>query len=134
MSKYDPLSAHLAGRSGREWRASFADLQKVLGFALPKAARASKAWWESQAPTAPARAWTDAGWDVGDVDLARESVVFRKRAAAASDGEAEGASDEPAILKRLELGRGWGMALLAGGVALAAGLGALALRGVLRRK
>jgi hypothetical protein len=43
-------------------------------------------------------------------------------------------TDEPAILKRLDVSPKWGMAIVAGSVALVAGLGALALRGVMRRR
>ena len=42
MSKYDPLSDRLAGHPASEWRANFAELEEVLGFPLPKAARTGR--------------------------------------------------------------------------------------------
>ena len=134
MSKYDPLSARLAGHAGPEWRASFAELEKVLGFSLPKSARTSKAWWKAP----HSRAWTESGWEAAEVDQGAGLVTFRR---AATPGPAENdaapppaVTDEPWILKRLDPSPKWGVALVAGSVALVAGLGALAIRGMLRRK
>jgi len=127
MSKYQPLADRLAAHAGPEWRASLADLEKALGFALPKAAR-GKAWWKSGV-------WSDAGWTA---ELDGGSVTFRRPQAEASPDAATpqlpaASGDEPPILKRLEVGPGWGVALVLGGVAIVAGIGALAFRG-LRRK
>ena len=129
MSKYQPLADRLAAHAGPEWRASLADLEKALGFALPKAAQ-GKAWWKSGV-------WSDAGW-TADLDPAAKAVTFRRPLAeaapeAAASQLAAASSDEPPILKRLEGGPGWGVALVLGGVAIVAGIGALAFRG-LRRK
>jgi hypothetical protein len=137
MSKYQPLSARLAGHAGPEWRATFAELEKVLGFALPKAARNGRAWWKADAG-AHARAWTQAGWTADEVDHAAGMVIFRKTDASADAAMPKAAgppavADEPPILKRLEPGPGWGVALVLGGVAIVAGVGALALRGMMRK-
>jgi hypothetical protein len=139
MSKYDPLSERLSGHSGPEWRASFAELEKVLGFPLPKAARTGRGWWKPEAG-AHARAWTGAGWDAHEVDPTAGHVLFRKaNPGPAAPAVAEDAApkpvasgDEPAIVKSLERPK-WHMALLAGGLALVAGGAALAVRGLMRR-
>jgi hypothetical protein len=127
VSKYEPLSARLAGHAGTEWKASFAELEKALGFALPKAARTG-AWWKKGA-------WIDAGWTAEDLDLVKGRVTFRKVAAALSEPAAglPAVADEPPILKRLEVGPGWGVALVLGGVAIVAGIGALVFRGAKRK-
>jgi hypothetical protein len=142
MSKYDPLSDRLAGHSGPEWRASFAELEEVLGFPLPKAAR-GRTWWKPQAGS-HARAWTDAGWSAHEVDPTAGQVLFRRQdqspllAPAVAEGPlptppaAAAPGDEPAIVKDLERPK-WHMALLAGGLAVVAGGAALALRGLMRR-
>ena len=127
MSKYDPLTKRLAATKGAEWKASFAELEKLLGAPLPKTAKAGKAWWKSDAATLQAKAW--AGWNAEAGDGA---VVFRKAGAAAAP--AVSGDDTPPILKRLEVSPGWGMALVAGGVAVVAGLGALAFRAFGRKK
>ena len=46
MSKYSPLSDFLAQRAEDDWRASFAEVEMVLGASLPKSARqSSSARW-----------------------------------------------------------------------------------------
>jgi hypothetical protein len=140
MSKYNPLAARLAGHQGPEWRASFAELEAVLGFALPKAARTGRTWWKADAG-AHARAWTDAGWTAEGVDPTAGLVTFRRAtplgAAAVEPAPPAKApialGDEPAIVKSLERPT-WQMALVAGGLAVLAGGAALALRGVMRRR
>ena len=79
MGKYDPLSARLAGHAGQEWRASFAELEDVLGFPLPKGARSGKAWWKNDARTPHSRAWADGGWEAAKVDPARRILRPRSR-------------------------------------------------------
>ena len=135
MSKYQPLADRLAARAGPEWRASFADLEKALGFALPKAAKAP-AWWKTGV-------WTDAGW-TAELDPAAGAVTFRKPATKKASAKASSAEpapqppavvgDEPPILKKLDVGPGWGVALVLGGAAIVGGIGALVFRGLSRRK
>ncbi len=132
MSKYDPLSARLAGHAGPGWRASFAELEEVLGFPLPKTARTGKTWWKNDLAAPHARAWTASGWEVVDVDQATGLVTFRKIAAPARPPATM--TDEPAILKRLEAPSKWSLALVAGGLTIAAGLGLFAIRGWTRRR
>lgn len=139
MSKYDPLSARLTGDDGRKWSVTFADLEKLLGFPLPKTARSGKTWWRNTGAQPHQHAWTSSGWEVAEVDPTGARVTFRRITASGLDALQEVAvrvaTDEPAILKRLEASPKWGVAaLVAGGVAVVAGLSALAIRGVMRRK
>jgi hypothetical protein len=48
--------------------------------------------------------------------------------------QAHTADAEPEIVKRLEGGPGWGVALALGGVAVVAGVGALVFRGMARKR
>jgi hypothetical protein len=139
MSKYDPLSARLTGDDGREWSVTFADLEKLLGFSLPKTARSGKTWWRNTGAQPHQQAWVSSGWEVAQVDLAGARVTFRRITASAPDvlqkHPTPVGADQPAILERLEASSKWGVvALVTGGLALVAGLGALAIRGVMRRK
>jgi hypothetical protein len=86
MGKYEPLSAHLDGERSAEWAASFAEVERVLGFPLPASARRHREWWSNQAGAghSQARGWQDAGWQVWKVDLGGEKVVFRRRASPGS--------------------------------------------------
>jgi hypothetical protein len=141
MSKYDPLSARLEGHPQSEWRANFKELEKVLGFPLPKAARSGRAWWKSDAG-AHARAWSDVGWAAHEVDPAAGKVIFRRTTPLGAAAPAEAPppdkapvalGEEPAIVKSLERPK-WHMALVAGGLAVVAGAGALVVRGLMRRR
>jgi hypothetical protein len=136
MSKYDPLSARLAGHAGPEWRASFAELEAALGFPLPKGARTGRTWWKNDAAAPHARAWTTSGWEVAEVDQAQGLVTFRKIAAPARTRPPATitTTDEPAILKRLDATPKWNLALVASGLAIAAGLSLFAIRGWTRRR
>jgi hypothetical protein len=79
--KYAPLRRYLASRTGVE-RLSFAQIERVLGDALPLSARRHAAWWSNEAEGrhVQAHAWMDAGWRVESVDLEAAEVVFGKRA------------------------------------------------------
>lgn len=178
MSKYQPLSTRLSGHEGDEWRATFSDLEQVLGFPLPKGARTGRTWWANDADKSHSRSWAGQGWHVGDIDPMAETVVFRRSAASAAtiqqvaqlqplaegvaveglDREAtlapqaapsvsadSGAGDVPVASARaltvtdepaagaLKLNKHLVGGLVAGGVALVAGLGALAVRRLVRR-
>ena len=139
MSKYNPLSARRARHGEPEWRASFAEIEEVMCFPLPKTARTNRAWWQNTGAQPHQRAWTGGGWEVADVDHAQGHATFRKAQARASAAPAPVASapvavEEPAILKRLEATPKWNLALVTGGLLLAAGLSVFALRGAMRKR
>ncbi|WP_334163629.1 DUF7662 domain-containing protein [Phenylobacterium sp.] len=152
MSKYNPLSDRLAGHPANEWQASFAEIEEVLGFPLPKSARTGKSWWSGM-DKPHARAWSAHGFEA-DVDHARSLVTFRRSETAPAAvatvlppvGEipperVEAPVPAPATVDaatpRAAAGsrhRTLGMAALAaGGVAVVAGLGALLMKGLRRR-
>lgn len=80
MGKYDPLRKHLAGLRLTRWRAAFADIEKVLGFPLPRSAHAYPAWWSNDATGhSHSLAWLEAGWKTQDVDLQNAQVTFAKQ-------------------------------------------------------
>jgi len=77
MSKYDPLHRFFQRLEAEHWRPTFMELERMLGFDLPAGARKKRGWWEaSAAGNSHARAWTDAGWRVQDVDLEQQAVNF----------------------------------------------------------
>jgi len=134
MKKYDLLGLHLGKQAGDEWRASFAELEEVLGFPLPRLAHTSGAWWANEGLKPHNVTWLDAGWKVGEVDRKGQSVVFRRappapQAQVVALGPAE---TIPGVQSngKAKLGAA---ALIGASVALVAGLGAVALRAVRRR-
>ncbi len=80
--KYRRLYAHLCGRRSREWSASFADVEAVLGFQLPFSARMHRPWWANQSRGnghSHALAWITAGWETAQVDMEAETLLFRRK-------------------------------------------------------
>jgi hypothetical protein len=79
MGKYEPLTHYLENRSEEIWDARFSDVERVLGFALPRSAHEYPAWWANQEPGhSQTRGWRDAGWETGGIDLAAKKVRFRR--------------------------------------------------------
>lgn len=80
MSKYDPLERHLLGLDRTvEHRMSFAQIEQIVGCALPPSARTYQAWWANQrgAGHSQAHSWMGAGWHTGELDLKSKCVTFR---------------------------------------------------------
>jgi hypothetical protein len=80
MSKYRNLSSHLASLTAETWTARFREIEKILGFALPKSAYSYPAWWSNQAGPGHSQTagWKAAGWRTGDLDLASQQVTFSR--------------------------------------------------------
>jgi hypothetical protein len=80
MSKYKPLADFLGGHVPDEWRITFDELEKTLGFSLPKAAREKAGWWSNDdpAPKPHAKAWLEAGWKAEVIDPGTGEVIFRR--------------------------------------------------------
>lgn len=80
MSKYEPLTAYLLAKGGRELRLSFGDLESIIGSPLPPSKK-YPAWWSNN-PTnsVMTKAWLAAGYRSEQVDTAGEKVTFRKAA------------------------------------------------------
>lgn len=156
MSKYKPLSDRLSGHQAPQWRASFAELEEVLGFPLPKGARIGRAWWSDEK-----RAWREHGWRADDIDHVGGYVTFRRdgeTTAAVADSvvgmdelQAEapvthGATAPPlppdeavamGTMPRTTLGpmrRAGAAAPIVAGVAVLAGVAALVARNVMRKR
>ena len=81
--KYGRLCEHLRALQETEWRASFAEIEEVLGLDLPASARSRAAWW-SNGGHSQARAWLDAGFRTSELDISRRTVLFRRVVAAGS--------------------------------------------------
>jgi hypothetical protein len=79
MSKYKPLADFLGGHVPDEWRVSFEELERTLGFSLPKAAREKAGWWSNDDAAKPhAKAWLGAGWRAEVTDPGTGEVIFRR--------------------------------------------------------
>jgi CBS domain-containing protein len=77
LRRQDPAPAGL--------RVAFGDLETLLGGKLPGSAVRHASWWSNtNLNEAQCRAWHDAGWQVGQVDLTMHEVVFQPLAGAGS--------------------------------------------------
>lgn len=130
MSKYSPLSDHLAQRAEDDWRASFAEIEMVLGAPLPKAAR-QPAWWIG-VDKSHQKSWLDHGWRVSAVG---EGMISFKRAVAhevqppALKAASESASTQVHVRQAAGVA-----AVVGGALAVVAGLGLLAAKVIGGRK
>ena len=66
------------GHEGGAWRASFAEIERVLGFPLPPPARARPAWWANDGESDQSQAWIGAGWQVDEADVASERAALSR--------------------------------------------------------
>ena len=80
MAKYDPLARLLRAATTNSVRASFAELDVLVG-GLPRSARIHAVWWSNEVGGrhVQAHAWTIAGFKVDAVDMSREVVTFTRR-------------------------------------------------------
>jgi hypothetical protein len=79
MGKYEPLALYLESRTEEIWDARFAEIERVLGFQLPRSAHAYPAWWANQEPGhSQTQGWRSAGWETSRVDLAAKKVRFSR--------------------------------------------------------
>jgi hypothetical protein len=79
VARFNPLRDYLASYRATQLNLTFGYMEKsILKFELEKAAYTFKSWWANNRKNPQALAWLEAGWEVADVDLQREGVVFRK--------------------------------------------------------
>ena len=78
--EYRALHEYLKGDGpeGGVWRASFAEIESVLGFPLPPSARTRPAWWANDGESEQSRAWIGAGWQVDEADVESERAALRR--------------------------------------------------------
>lgn len=78
MSKYEPLRSYLEARSAELVPMSFSEIEKVLGFKLPRS-QAYPAWWSNN-PTnnVMTNEWLAAGYKTERVDIEGRRLVFRR--------------------------------------------------------
>ena len=79
MSKYGPLKAYLQAQVTVEIPLSFAEIEAILGQRLPASAYRHRPWWANEpSGHVHAQAWLEAGYATAKVDLAGQTLVFRR--------------------------------------------------------
>lgn len=104
--KYAPLHRRLVSLTGRTWRASFTEIEQVLGFGLPDSARLYPAWWSNGGGHSHSLAWEAAGFRVR-VFLREEAALFTRRDE--EPARAEGGRATSSGAPRVDLDKEWPM-------------------------
>ena len=95
--KYHGLYVYLRGLPAQEWRTTFAQIESIVGFALPASARLHRPWWANRSGASrhgQALAWSVAGWETAEVDMDSETLLLRR-------------SKPPQAVRRLSLDEVW---------------------------
>jgi hypothetical protein len=94
MGKYEPLPQFLSTKPGTMHRMSFDQIERVLGFKLPKSAYEHEAWWSNN-PTGHSHSstWLSAGWRTLEVDLDARRVTFQRSAPPTSPSDKQAKLD-----------------------------------------
>lgn len=85
--KYRNLTNYLrhAHQSMKFIELTFNEIEKILGFPLPRAARRLGSWWDDEMPHA--YIWQGAGCRLINVNMQRQSVAFSRQVSAESKGK-----------------------------------------------
>lgn len=78
VARYNPLRDFLASYRASQLNLTFGYIESILKFELETAAYTFKTWWENDRANPQAMSWLEAGWEVADVDMQREGVVFKR--------------------------------------------------------
>ena len=80
--KYRRLYSYLCALSTEAWKASFSEIELVVGFQLPPSARRYSAWWANERGSndhSHVLAWSAAGWETAEVNMAAETLLLRRK-------------------------------------------------------
>ncbi len=80
-NEYAPLYEHPLNLEPDVWSTTFEEVEIVLGFALPPAARTDLVWWFNRVDThstSHALAWSLAGWFTSNIDVKGETIKFER--------------------------------------------------------
>jgi hypothetical protein len=71
---------------------TFEEVEHVLGIALPPSAYKHRPWWANEAAGhVHAKAWLEAGYETGRVDMQGKKLVFKRIAASKGSGMSDSA-------------------------------------------
>ncbi len=73
-SKYHPLHDYLRKLTVERIELTFGEIEKILGFSLPKSARKYTAFWANDKSHVCATQWMGAGWRAENLNLADERI------------------------------------------------------------
>ena len=77
--RYSKLQTYLVRRHASHIRLTFAEIENIIGRALPASARKHRAFWASDPKHSQAKAWLDAGMYAKELDLDGQAVSFVRK-------------------------------------------------------
>lgn len=78
QSKYSRIADFLVAENKEYITLTFAEIEKLLGFSLPRSARIHRPLWANDKTGALSYGWMSVGYETYDVDMKNEIVNFRK--------------------------------------------------------
>ena len=79
MGKYDPLTNFLATTNKNKITLTYSEIEKVIGFELPKSSYSDNRWWLNNDKThTQSAAWGNASYEVKFVDLGKHITFIKK--------------------------------------------------------
>jgi len=77
MRKYEKLGIYLKNQDKKLVKLTFEQIEKILGFPLPKSARTYRPWWANDKTHVQAKdGWLNFGWKTTNVDMGTQIVSF----------------------------------------------------------
>ncbi|MDD5022471.1 MAG: hypothetical protein PHR82_10155, partial [Endomicrobiaceae bacterium] len=80
LGKYEPLYRYLCLQSSDTVTLSFSELEKILGFALPKSAGTYTMWWSPGGSHTQCKSWVQAGYKAVNIQqgIWAKQMTFKK--------------------------------------------------------
>lgn len=79
MGKYEPLTEFLRKQRNERVAVTFAEIERVVGFKLPRSATEHRAWWSNNpSNSVMTKAWLEAGFQSEEVDMEGRKLVFAR--------------------------------------------------------
>lgn len=98
MGKYEPLTVFLQKQRVDHVEMSFAEIERVVGFKLPRSSQKHRAWWSnSPSNSVMTAAWLAAGFESEQVDMEGRKLVFRRIGKRGPTAPSAGSARHPLI-------------------------------------
>ena len=78
--KYQKLEEYLQKNSKIEIRMTLSEIQEILGFPLDPSAYKYREFWANCTASTKAYSWMDAGYEIIELDLKNEIILFKQKA------------------------------------------------------
>ena len=78
--KYQKLEEYLQKSGMIEIRMTLSEIQDILGFPLDASAYKYREFWANCTASTKAYSWMDAGYEIIELDLKNETILFKQKA------------------------------------------------------